>query len=143
MTITRYYHFYAAHRNVGIGGKCARLHGHRYGVEVTLAPPYSSDGVSVAFEDIDAVIAPIIKTFDHRTLLDDRDALMQVDVIARDAVVVPFPTSAENMAGHILNLCRESSLGDSVIAVTVQETDSAKVTVTVPPKGEPPRYPCR
>ena len=143
MNIVRSYHFYAAHRNVGIGGKCARLHGHRYGVEVLLQPPYTSSGVSFAFEDIDASLSPVIKSFDHRTLLDEQDSLTRVEEIAKDAVVVPFPTSAENMAGYILNLCRETAVGEHVVSVTLQETDSAKVTVARDSETDRQEYPRR
>ncbi len=140
MNIVRNYRFYAAHRNTGIGGKCARLHGHRYGVEVLLEPAYTANGVSIAFEEIDSHIAPVIQSFDHRTLLDLQDPLIGVQIIADSAVVVPFPTSAENMAAHILNLCRATPIGNAVKAVTLQETDSAKVTVTIEDAGS---YPTR
>jgi len=32
MIISKQFKFYAAHRNEEIGGKCANLHGHRYGI---------------------------------------------------------------------------------------------------------------
>jgi 6-pyruvoyltetrahydropterin/6-carboxytetrahydropterin synthase len=52
VTVTKQFRFYAAHRNEEIGGKCANIHGHRYGLTVTVAGQRSGS-VTVLFEQLE------------------------------------------------------------------------------------------
>ena len=136
MRVTRAYRFYAAHRNAGLAGKCSRLHGHRYGVEVELDLPYTGHGVTVEFRDIDAALDPIFQRLDHWTLLDQADELTArlgpAHVIAFD-----FPTSAENLAAYLLKACATALPG--CIALRLRETDSAVISVTLDDLKEYPK----
>jgi 6-pyruvoyltetrahydropterin/6-carboxytetrahydropterin synthase len=126
MKITREYRFYAAHRNEGLVGKCARLHGHRYGVQVDLDLAYSAAGVTIEFCFIDAQLGPVFEALDHWTLLDANDELAQR--LGPDHVkAFPFPTSAENLAAHLLGECLNRL--PQCTALRLRETDSAVVTV--------------
>jgi 6-pyruvoyltetrahydropterin/6-carboxytetrahydropterin synthase len=127
--ITKQFKFYAAHRNEQIGGKCASLHGHRYGVSVTVEEPMKSS-VSILFEEIENKVNPIIESMDHSLLLNLNDpaAPMLVESGACDKVyLVPFVTSAENLATYLLRLIRDTGL--NVIELALQETDTSTVKV--------------
>jgi 6-pyruvoyltetrahydropterin/6-carboxytetrahydropterin synthase len=65
--------FEAAHRlpNVEPGHKCARLHGHSFGVSVHLTGPVGTDSGWVRdFRDISAAMAPVLEMLDHYYLND-------------------------------------------------------------------------
>jgi 6-pyruvoyl-tetrahydropterin synthase len=128
LKIQRLYHFYAAHRNTALTDKCSRLHGHRYGVAVDVEVTSLTNGVGILFADIDALLAPIMARLDHRTLLHDQDPYTKDHGIADEAYVVPFPTSAEYLALHLLTLCRAAL--PQCVALHLQETDSSLITVT-------------
>lgn len=63
----------AAHRlpNVPPGHKCARLHGHSFGIEIRVRGPLDPHlGWVVDFADIKAVFQPIYDQLDHHYLND-------------------------------------------------------------------------
>jgi 6-pyruvoyl-tetrahydropterin synthase len=127
MIVTRKAHFYAAHRNERMeGSKCQRLHGHRYGLEVDFH--FDTGGaVTIPFETLDLSVSPWVRLLDHRTLLheDDRELVGKVP----DALTLPFPTSAENLAAWLLAQIR--SLQPAARCVRLIETDSSVVTCTL------------
>ena len=129
MTITKHFKFYAAHRNEEIGGKCAAIHGHRYGIAVTVAEARNGS-ITMLFEDIEKLVKPLLDRLDHSLLLHTgdpaRDALLACGACCR-VYEVPFPTSAENMAEHILRELRAAGL--NVVELALQETDTSIVTV--------------
>lgn len=129
MTITKQFKFYAAHRNEEIGGKCAAIHGHRYGVSVTVSEPRSGS-ITMLFDEIERRAKPLFDALDHSLLLhtDDpaREALLSSGACCR-VYEVPFPTSAENMAEHLLVELRAAGL--NVVKLALQETDTSTVTV--------------
>jgi 6-pyruvoyltetrahydropterin/6-carboxytetrahydropterin synthase len=72
--LTREYSFEAAHRlpRVPAEHKCARMHGHSFRVEVTVAGDIDPRmGWLVDFADITSVVEPLLKNeLDHRALND-------------------------------------------------------------------------
>lgn len=97
--IEKKYHFYAGHRNKLAGEKCGRLHGHTYDVKCYFEFDTMKDGVTVLFSDIDALVEPIIKEYDHYFLLYEKDSLCEIlDLHNEPYKKLPFETSAENMA---------------------------------------------
>ena len=129
MTITKHFKFYAAHRNEEIGGKCASIHGHRYGIAVTVEEPRSGS-ITMLFDEIEQRVKPLLDLLDHSLLLHTgdpaRDALLESGACFR-LYEVPFPTSAENMAEHLLAELRRAGL--NVVELALQETDTSIVTV--------------
>ena len=129
MTITKHFHFYAAHRNEEIGGKCGAIHGHRYGIAVTV-DEQRSGSVTMLFEEIERRVKPLLDRLDHSLLLHSgdpaREALLASGACCR-VYEVPFPTSAENMADHLLSELRRAGL--NVVELALQETDTSIVTV--------------
>ena len=73
MEIFKEFTLEAAHRlpNVPPGHKCARLHGHSFGIAVYVAGPVGvTSGWVLDFADIKAAFAPIDATLDHHYLND-------------------------------------------------------------------------
>ena len=75
MRIRRQFRFEAAHVLPHHGGKCARLHGHSYRLEVALRGALREDGpdrgMVMDFADLKTVVkAEVIERLDHRYLND-------------------------------------------------------------------------
>lgn len=99
MMIKKDYHFYAAHRNKQAGAKCGRLHGHTYRVACHFKFNQLTDGIGMLFSDIDTLVEPIIKSYDHYLILYGEDPLCPLlEQAGEPFIKVPFETSAENLA---------------------------------------------
>jgi 6-pyruvoyltetrahydropterin/6-carboxytetrahydropterin synthase len=73
-SVTRSFRFEAAHQLPWHPGKCQRLHGHSYRLEVTVDGPVGDNGVVVDFADIREVVErEVIERYDHRYLNDVLD----------------------------------------------------------------------
>jgi len=69
--ITRVSTFDAAHQLPWHPGKCRRLHGHTYRLEVSVEGPVGDRGIVWDFADLDALVQrEVIDRFDHRYLND-------------------------------------------------------------------------
>jgi 6-pyruvoyltetrahydropterin/6-carboxytetrahydropterin synthase len=73
--IRKTFHFEAAHVLPHHPGKCSRLHGHSYRLEVAVDGPIQSDGPSqgmvVDFDEIDKIVRElVIDALDHTSLND-------------------------------------------------------------------------
>lgn len=81
--------FSAAHRLLWHEGKCKRLHGHTYTVNVVIEDQIDEKGLLIDF----GKIGEIIQQLDHKTLLSGFDPL--VDVLDKNEIVImnPSPTS--------------------------------------------------
>jgi len=61
--------FQAAHQLRGYEGKCARLHGHNYRLEVTIAgEQVNEQGLVMDFERLKAQVREVLEPFDHQHL---------------------------------------------------------------------------
>lgn len=143
---TRRVEFDAAHRLPDHDGKCRRLHGHRYVVDVTVASSMLQGkgsperGMVADFSRIDDALAEIVGTWDHRTLLSKDDPLRQaiIDLGLDDSLVTTeFYPTAENMAGYIAGMLLDVTTGGTVFGpsiavmeVRVQETPRGWATWT-------------
>lgn len=74
-SITKIFHFEAAHHLPDHQGKCARLHGHSYKLEVTLrgaiknSAGASDNGMVMDFGDISPIVkGAVIEQLDHQDL---------------------------------------------------------------------------
>jgi 6-pyruvoyltetrahydropterin/6-carboxytetrahydropterin synthase len=73
--IRKQFSFEAAHVLPYHQGKCSRLHGHSYRLEVTVAGPLREDGpdrgMVMDFDDLSSIIkAEVLQRLDHRNLND-------------------------------------------------------------------------
>jgi 6-pyruvoyltetrahydropterin/6-carboxytetrahydropterin synthase len=106
-TITKQFHFSASHQldRLPPTHPCARLHGHNYVVELVLqSAGLNEHGFVVDYLDLKPFKSYLDETLDHRHLND----------------ILPFPTSAENIARHLYEWAKERWL--QVVAVRVSET---------------------
>lgn len=70
-SVTRSFHFEAAHQLPWHEGKCRNLHGHSYRLEVTVAGPIGPQGIVVDFADVATVVEQeVVARYDHRYLND-------------------------------------------------------------------------
>ena len=127
MKIEKTYHFYAGHRNKEAGIKCGRPHGHTYDVVCTFQFDKIINGVTMLFSDIDKLVEPIIKEYDHYFLFKDDDPLVEIfELAGEEYKTVPFETSAENMAIWLFNRIKnEAKL--PIIKIVFAETKSSKI----------------
>ena len=75
MQIRKHFRFEAAHELPFHPGKCSRMHGHSYRLEVAIRGPIQSDGPARGmiedFDDIKRVVRQeVVDTLDHQTLND-------------------------------------------------------------------------
>jgi 6-pyruvoyltetrahydropterin/6-carboxytetrahydropterin synthase len=105
--ITKRFEFSASHQlyNLPPDHKCSRLHGHNYQVEVVLqSPKLDESGFVIDYGDLKPLKEFIDSTLDHRHLND----------------VLPFQTSAENIAKFLYDWCK--GRWPYTVAVRVSET---------------------
>lgn len=105
--ITKQFHFSASHtlNTLPADHPCARLHGHNYIVELVLqADALDEHGFVVDYLALNPFKAYIDHELDHRHLND----------------VLPFPTSAENIARHLYQWAKQR--WPQVTAVRISET---------------------
>jgi len=125
MIIEKKYHFYAAHRNKSAGEKCGRLHGHTYDVVCYFKFKEIKDGITMLFSDIDKIVEPIIKQYDHYLLLHNQDSLCDILRMANEPFIeLPFETSAENMAIWIYN---EIKMSLPIMQIQIGETKTSNI----------------
>lgn len=104
---TKSFTFDAAHFLPEHKGKCANMHGHTYRLEVTvvrnngtLGNVGSDEGMVIDFADLKAIVkAEVIDKMDHKVLND----------------VLPFRTTAENMAAYIFEVLTDKLQASGVI----------------------------
>jgi len=125
--IKKTYHFYAGHRNKKAGIKCGRLHGHTYDVICEFKFTKMTDGLTMLFSDIDKLVEPIIKYYDHYFVLHDKDPLCELLELANEPYrSVPFETSAENMAIHLFTRIKNETK-IPIIKIELAETKSSSI----------------
>jgi 6-pyruvoyltetrahydropterin/6-carboxytetrahydropterin synthase len=100
--------FSAAHYLKEYKGKCERVHGHTFQVEVELdVHELDATGIGIDFTEVKKTLASVLP--DHALLND----------------LFPFNPSAENLARHLYN---ELKRRYPVKAVTVWESEDASAT---------------
>ena len=111
----------AAHFLPGYGGKCQRLHGHNYRVQVFLrGEKLNAAGLLVDFSDVKDALNAVLEAFDHYTLNE----------LPEFAEVSP---STENLARVIAEKLSRYDFGIARLhRVEVQETPNQRATYYVP-----------
>jgi 6-pyruvoyltetrahydropterin/6-carboxytetrahydropterin synthase len=117
-TITKEFHFEAAHHLIGLplGHQCARQHGHSYRVEVELqAKKLNNHGFVVDYGELDR-FGEFLKThFDHQDLNEVFKKILIFDLKPE-----VDNTTAENLAYIFYQYCRNN--WPQTTAVRVSET---------------------
>jgi 6-pyruvoyltetrahydropterin/6-carboxytetrahydropterin synthase len=114
--------FSAAHSLRDIGGKCEKLHGHNFIVEISVASrTLNSEGLVIDFRTVKNWADQAIGELDHY-YLNDLPAFSGKN------------PSAENIAHYLFTYVEEKATVQDihVTRVTVWESENAKVTYTGP-----------
>lgn len=125
--LTKTFRFEAAHSLPGHKGKCARIHGHSYLLEVTLrgpikqAPGESDHGMVMDFADLSATVREaILNKLDHQDL----------------NAVTSVQTTAENLAHWIWSELTAAGLAEALLyRLRLWETESGYVEITQAERG--------
>lgn len=120
--LTKTFHFEAAHYLPGHKGKCARLHGHSYKLEVSVrgaikqVPGTSEDGMVIDFGYLaTSVQASVLEKLDHHNLNE----------------VLSIRTTAEHLAHWIWEALVTGGIPDTLLhSVRLWETATSSVTIT-------------
>lgn len=127
--VTKRFRFYAAHRNQELRGKCENIHGHRYGLVVSVEAPRQGS-VTIPFHLVEEVVSPVIALLDHSLLVHSQDPSLEAlraSGACGKLFVMDRPTSAENLAEW---LCSQfTAAGLNVVRLVLEETDSSSVEV--------------
>lgn len=105
-------HYDAAHFIRDYQGKCERLHGHRYEVEVAMAfDDLGRGGIAYDFSDAKRHLREVTEELDHQNLNDL-------------PMFAAIETSAENQARYIFEAlkARLGEIGEHLLYVRVWET---------------------
>lgn len=127
--IDKEYSWEMAHRISNHQGKCWNIHGHSYVCVVFLGRSgLDINGMVVDYYKLDIVMKPLIEELDHCCIVYTEDKLL-CDIMTfieplnskkMKFVLVPFETTAENIAKYIYDKVREKL--DCVESVVVKET---------------------
>ena len=129
--LERKYHFYAAHRNPEAGEKCGRIHGHTYKVICTFEFKQQANGITMLFEDVDKIVEPIIKDFDHWFLVYRYDPLYSILLNNNEKFYcTEFKTSAENLAIYLFDEIKYKKKLP-IIKLQLMETESSNIIITI------------
>jgi 6-pyruvoyltetrahydropterin/6-carboxytetrahydropterin synthase len=104
-TIAKDFHWEMGHRLPFHNGGCRNIHGHSYRMRVELVGHLDRNGMVMDYFDMKELIEPLVASIDHSFLCDANDSEMLAFFAANPLkhVVVPFPTTAENLVGWFLN----------------------------------------
>ena len=121
--------FDSAHFLKDYNGKCANIHGHRWGIELTAAGSKLTEhgekkGMLMDFGDIKRELRALADSFDHAYIYE-KGTLMKktLDALADEGfrlIEIPMRPTAENFAGYFFSILKEKGL--PVKKVTVFET---------------------
>ena len=116
--------FSAAHRLSFHKGKCKNLHGHNWKVEVQI----QSSAYTNMVVDFGAIKQFIRDNFDHKVLVFEGDTVLIDLTEGMERIVLPFETTAENLAKAISGTIKEMYLAEdktAAVAVTVYENEDS------------------
>lgn len=110
--------FSAAHHLRDYDGACARMHGHNYRVEITVAGPQPlQNGMLLDFGELKVLCDEVLDALDHRCLNDLPDFQEQ-------------NVTAENLAAYIYHAiaAKLPFAGVKMARVRLWESDNSSVT---------------
>ncbi|MGC9435128.1 MAG: 6-pyruvoyl trahydropterin synthase family protein [Methanomicrobiales archaeon] len=97
--------FEASHRLLHYDGKCARLHGHQWRVQVWVDGPVDAEtGIVVDFN----CIKDVVHRFDHQVILNREDPMVSCLSQFQEVITTVGDPTSEVLAGVIAELIGEA-----------------------------------
>lgn len=89
-----------AHRLLNYDGKCSTLHGHNGRVELEIEGLVNEEtGMLIDFVLLkERVVNPLMEIFDHATILQEGDPLLEILTDSRRVIDLQYPPTAETLA---------------------------------------------
>ncbi len=121
--------FDSAHFLADYHGKCENLHGHRWRMEVTIGSSQLGDAgterdMVCDFGKFKEIVRGIAEEYDHTFLVEEgtlsKKTVKALEKEGFSLKVLPFRTTAENLASHLFQRLTEAGL--PVVQVEVDET---------------------
>ncbi len=132
--ITRIYkeaYFEASHRLLHYAGKCFRLHGHQWRVEVWMEGRV--DETTRILVDYNC-IKEVVQRYDHQVILNAEDPMVECLSRFQEVVTTPGDPTSELLAALIAQKideeCRRQNLEARVIRIRVWESTSCYAECT-------------
>lgn len=107
-------------------GKCRFLHGHNYGVTVTIdAAVNPTTGMVMDYSDLKRIVRSVLDKFDHTFVVENGDALLEQlgSELTDRLIVLDCAPTAENLAS-LWWTCLFGKLDIQFLTVTVKETEA-------------------
>ena len=104
--ITKEFNFEMAHALYGYDGPCKNVHGHSYQLSVTVKgqpikdPKHVKQGMVMDFNELKAIVKPIIDQLDHATILNSKSPhkkWAEGNILFDKLVLVNYQPTCENM----------------------------------------------
>jgi 6-pyruvoyltetrahydropterin/6-carboxytetrahydropterin synthase len=131
MTIYKEAYFEASHRLLNYTGKCYRLHGHQWRVEVWITGEVDSE--TQILVDYNC-IKQVVNQFDHQVILNRKDPMVESISAFQEVITTEGDPTSENLAGIIARLLDESCTAEgipaSVTKIRVWESTSCYAQLT-------------
>ena len=138
--IAKEFHWEMGHRLPFHAGGCQNIHGHSYRMRVEIEGSLDANGMVLDYFDLKEIVEPIVARIDHSFLCDNQDAEMLAffERTPLKHVVVPFRTTAENIAAWMLeeiaaSLASYANLNR--LAIRLQETERVYADVAAELRG--------
>ena len=105
MKVAKRFRWEAAHRLPWHEGQCKYVHGHSYRMMVEVEGETDDRGMLIDFKHLKRVLKPLIKKWDHATLIADYDEELRnaIESLGSKYYVLPFDSTAENMCTYVAN----------------------------------------
>lgn len=133
LSVTKELTFDAAHRLMGHPGKCKSLHGHTYKLQVTLESDGLTRGMVMDFSDMKKHLDAIINKWDHATILENCDPLINhlKGYPECNLVIMHGRPTAENMVMDIgIMIQHNLPINIKVTKVKLWETPTSFATLS-------------
>ena len=137
MRIAKDFRWEMGHRLPFHSGGCQNIHGHSYRMRVAIEGTLDDNGMVLDYFDLKEIVDPLVQHVDHSFLCDQSDE--QMLAFFRDNplkhVIVPFRTTAENLAGWMLEqIANELKQYRNIRTLTVRVHETEKTYAEV--RGE-------
>lgn len=115
------------HRLPYHSGGCENIHGHSYRLKVEVEGRTDERGMVMDYYELRALVQPVLAEIDHCFMCSMDDQIM-VEFLKNSpfkVVFVDFPTTAENIARHLLKrIVGQLKRHPGLVAVTVRVSET-------------------